>query len=415
MLQSIIQSSNRQKEYPIVNTYSVTDLYRVGDRRSVFPSVIWNDYRTFFAANKENIGFNNKIQVFQKDHKFNSFHVKEAGQGTDEFDEFNHPLTAIWEENDYIYCCQTNTHNDIIEVYKSNLKNDIRSGFTLINIIQGENAYPQIFKTVSGKTAFCVRQFPEGVGNFNLSVQLSDSGIEGTFTKIVITENTDGYRHYNIVPIKYGTSTKNFLFSCLRNDNAGNVYFSQAIYETSDFDTYRNIDGSFSKTISVSGELTMEEISTHCIVNGSIANDTVNFEIANVIQINDVLYFTSIKAGTSVRYIFKIENGLLESFVLNISNLFQIGRNPILYSNGVNPIVSCITDDNGDKNREIWAVSSDCSFFSQQFIWEGITGSNHIFLPDNFDKVRGEYEMLVEVNPSNSTLKTVTNTNRFLL
>lgn len=415
MIHKIISQSAEFKEYPIQAEDSVIDLYRVGDRRSVYPSVLWQNNKTFFGANKINTGFKNQIQVFQYDHIFSNFTYKDVGNGTDSFDEFNHPLTYLWAENDTIYCGQTNVHNAPIDVYKSNLTNDIRSGFTKLDSIAGENAYPQAFRTIGGKTAFCVRQFPEGVGNFNLSVQISDAGIEGTFTQTLITENTVGYRHYNVVPLIYGNPTKHYLISALRNDNAGAVYFAQAVYVTEDFETYSNVDGTFSKNISVDGELTMAEIEANFIVNGSTANDTVNFEVASAIQINNTLYFSTTKAGTTDKHIFKItDDGTVTSEIINIPDLITAGRNPILYYNGVKIVLSVRCSD-GSSTKELWACDLNGENYAQQFVYEEGSYQNHILLPDNLNEVNGEYAALLDQDNSEGVVKLLITDNKWIV
>lgn len=415
MLQQIISQSSEYKDYPIKTVNSVINIYRVGDRRSVFPSVLWQENKTFFGANKTNTSYNNQIQIFQYDHNYGSFVYKDVGNGTDTYDEYNHPLTYLWNEGGTLYCGQTNTHNAPIDIYKSNLLNDIRSGFTKLTSISGENAYPQVFRTISNKTAFCVRQYPEGVGDFNLSVQISDGGIEGTFTKIIITENTVGYRHYNVAPLIYGSPTKHYLISALRND-VGGVYFAQAVYVTEDFETYSNIDGTFSKNIALDGALTMAEIEANYIINGSTANDTVNFEIPSVIQVNNDLFFSSTKEETTDKYLFKItDDGTLTTKEITIPNNVVATRNPILYYNGLNILLSVLCNDAGTQTKEIWSIDIDFMTFTQVYVLSEFNSFSHIFLPDNINEVNGEYAFFADQNNTEQTVTLIITDDKFIL
>lgn len=404
ILQTVISQSSEEKIYPISVIETVTDVFRVADRRLVFPSVLWQNGKTFFGANKNNTTFKNQIQLLQYNHNFSEFIYRDIGDGTDTVDDNNHPLTYLRKESDTIYCGQTNVHNDPIDIFKPLVDNDYRSGFEKLTSITGDNGYPQAFTTVGGKTAFCVRLYPEGVGNFNLGVQISDGNIEGTFTQTLITENTVGYRHYNVVPIIYGTPTKNYLFSAFRNDDFDSNYFALACYVTTDFETFSNIDDTFSKDITVDGELTMAEIEADFLVNGTITDDEVYLEIASIIQINDTIFFSQTKAGTTDKYIFKIEDGVVTSELINISNLDQIYRNPILYYNGLNILISVLCDDSGTKTKELWKVDLDLTDFAQQYVLSDFNDYNYMFLPDNLDQVNGEYAMFIDQDTNEVTL-----------
>jgi hypothetical protein len=396
MLQEIISQSNTEKLYPITVSETVNDVFRVCDRRSVFPSMLWQDGKTFFGANKNNTTYKNQIILLQYNHNFDEFIYRDVGNGTDTVDDFNHPLTYIWAESGTLYCGQTNVHNDPIDIYKPLLENDYTAGSEQLTSITGDNGYPQAFKTVGSKTAFCVRLYPEGVGNFNLGVQISDSDIEGTFTQTLITENTVGYRHYNVVPIIYGTPTKNYLFSAFRNDDFENNYFAIACYVTTDFETFSNIDGTFSKDITLDGELTMAEISANFLVHGSIANDEESFEIPSIIQINDTIFFSSGVTGTTDKHIFKIEDGVVTNELINIPDLNPLYRNPILYYNGLDILISVLCDDSGTQTKELWKVDLDLTGFAQQYVLSDFNDYNYMFLPDNLDQVNGEYAMFID-------------------
>lgn len=399
LLQDIISQSNiGQTEEFVEVVRAIPNLLRVGDWQFVKPSVLWQDNRTFFSADKPFGAFNNQIIMIQIDHNSGEFYFTDVGIGTDEPDEFNHPVPFVWLEDGYVYCGQTNTHNDPIDVYKSNSINDIRSGFTKLPQILGNNAYPQLFKTNDNKTVFAVRLFPQGVGNFNLAVQKSDAGIEGDFTEVLITENTSGYRNYNGATVNYGTQTFNYVISNIRNDSNDNKYFASALFKTTDFITYSNFNDSFSKNVVVDGAISVSDISANFMINGSFDEDLEDYGFFNSIMVNDVIYGVTIKESTTDYYIFKIENGELETVLLNVPNIDKQFFAPFLYFNGLNLIISVRTDDGVfEQKKELWGISTD--LLTQTKVYEFTDFSNFgrpIYLPDNLDQVNGEYAMCVD-------------------
>lgn len=387
-----------------IESHFVQDLFRIGDKQNVSPSILWKNNVTFMIGDKGNT-YNNQIQAFQYNHNFGSFNYLTVGNGTDDFDIFNHPTPYIWLDNNYVYTGQTNTHNAPIEIYKSNIENDIRSGFSKLDSISGENAYPKIVNNINNNAMFVVRQYPEGVGNFNLSVQISNSDIEGSFTKLVITENTIGYRHYPGSIMYYGQRTKDYLITNFRNDNAAE-YFMHAVYWTDDYITFHNQTDTFSKNIVSSGELTMSEIETNFVFNGSTATDTTNLSVSNSIQINDILYTVVKKEGTTDYYVFKTTDSEVTNTILNIPNIdtSQFFA-PFIYYNGTKLLFSVLVNDTGNLSKEIWSTDLSIENLTLEYKYSNPNiYSKPIMLPDNLNDITGEYAFLLDYDSGNVVL-----------
>lgn len=398
LLQNIISQSNFGSTEEFVEILqAIPNLLRVGDGELVKPCVIWQDGKTFFSADKPNAGFKNQIIAIQIDHNSGSLFFADVGVGTEISDEFNHPVPYLWAENNHVYIGQTNTHNDPIDIFKSNDENDIRSGFTKLTSIPGLNAYPQLFKANDDTLVILVRVFSQGVGNFNLAIQKSNSGIEGVFSELLLTENTVGYRHYPSAPNCYGTQTKNFIATDFRNDDFESNYFAAALYETTDFITFSNYQGTFSKNVVLNGPLTMAEIDANYMINGNTANDLASYGFFNFIIVNDVLYGIGVKESTTEYYLYKIENGELETVLLNVPNIAIQFYTPFIYYNGLNLIISVRTDDTITQKKELWGVSTDLLIQTKVYEFTSVLSFGRpIYLPDNLDQVNGEYAMCVD-------------------
>lgn len=391
LLQTIWQSNSDEVKSEIV-TFPINDFFRIGDRQQIYPNLLWLDGKTFIVGDKGN-GFNNEIQAFQYDHNFDEFYYLRVGNGSDTSDEFNHPVPFIIEENNFIYIGQTNTHNSPIDLYKSNAINTLKQGITKISQITGTIAYPQVFKNKFGNISIALRSFITS-GEFNIALMNSDGGIEGTYTEVIITDEQGAtYRIYQDSPLLYGTQTKHYLVGARRNDTPSpERYFAHFVVITDDFINFSNPTDTFSKDVTVS-RITDTEADDNYTINGSLADDMQNLGHMNCIQINDVFYGITVKAGTTDLYIFKIENNVLTITLVNITNIFFNFFNPFLYYNGQNIIISCYVNDGGNARKELWATPLDLSSFTQKFVFDMGTnfGDKAILLPDNFDKVNGEY------------------------
>lgn len=400
------QSYGNSEEFVEVK-YGIDNLYRfASDRLLVQPASLWKDGKTFWPGDKGQIGFNNNLQVFEYDHNHQAFYYIDVGIGTYENDPLGHPIGYIWLENNHVYVGQSNVHNDPIDIYKSIAENDIREGFVKLDSVPGDNGYPQLFTANDNKATFLLREF-NGSSQFNTIVQRSDAGIEGSWTKTQITGNTVlDYRFYHSAPILYGTQTINYIPFVYRND-AGAEYFAHGLAYTSDFSTYYNAIGTYSKNVVSTSALTNAEIDTNYLINGSPAADTVNLHIMSGIQVDDTYYGLAIKSGTTDFYVFKAEDGTITDTLLDIPNLDEASmastNSPLMYYNGLNIVYSVLCDDAGTETKELWASDLGLTSFTQKYVRSNPTSSNAIImLPDNLNEVNGEYAMFVDYDYTTS-------------
>lgn len=385
-----------------VTSKAITDFFRLGDFQFVRPSILWNKGKTYAGADKGNnaiAGFQNDIIMIEYDSATNVISTIDVGDGAGYNDIYNHPACWVWVENDYIYCGQSEPHNVGTSVYKSNSTNTINSGFTKLSNVEDDYSYPKALITHDGNFAFNFRL--EGSLEYDDVgiVKSNSSSIEGTFTATQITDSlTSGYRYYNSTPVVYGTPTKTYFTPTIRRDT-GAVYFAHVVLVTTDFNTFSNYQGTASKNVVSAAKFTDAEIEADYIINGSMASDGDELRVMNTMAVDDVLYGTYIKSGTSDWYIFKIDGTTKTEVNLssNISNLrTDNSLNNFMYWNGSNIVLSVLTDD-GTKNKELWAINSGLTTFTQKYTYnDALAYNDPIKLPENYDEVTGNYIFYVD-------------------
>lgn len=399
MLQQIISQSNTGNITGVEQkAFVVNNLYGIGSSGITSPTALWLNGKTFFIGDMGHENFNNNLQLFQYDHNSKSFYYANVGNGSDTNDEFGHPKGYLFEFGGQLYMGQTNVHNDPIDVHKTASLLDARSGNEFVRQIPGETAYPMFFKVNDGKPAIFTRQYPEGVGDFNLAILKSDSNMGGTFTQTLFTQITSGYRNYNFMPILYGTQTRYVLAGTFRA-NGGSAHFALNLFVTdSNFQVYTSPDGNFSKDVSINGALTVTEIENNFQVNGSFATENENLIPPQGIMIDDVWYGAQIKQGTGLLYVYKLEGNTLTETALGIANLKHDNfLAPFLTYNGKDVLFSVICDNAGTITKEIWAAPTDLSSFHQKYVFtpDPIYVYQPILLPNNLNKANGAYMMFL--------------------
>lgn len=420
MLFKIISSSGVSTISGNFESY-VADIFRVGDHQFVRPSLLWNNGKTFLAADKGNnaiAGFENDIIILEYNHETNTLSNIDVGNGAGYNDIYNHPACWIWIENNYIYCGQAEPHNVGTSVYKSNAENTINSGFTKLDNIEDDYSYPKAFITHDNKFAFNFR-FD---GTFEYDdvgiVKSSTSSIEGTLTALQITNSlTSGYRYYNSCPIVYGNPTKTYFTPTLRRDSGSN-YFAHVVLVTSDFNTFSNYQGTASKNVVSVAPFTDAEISADYVINGSFASDTVELRINNTIQVDDVLYGSYIKSGTSDWYIYKIDGSIKTEVNLssNIANLRTDSfLNNFMYWNGNNIVLSTLNYDSVTYTKELWAINTDLSVFTKKYSFEGTAYNDPIKLPENLPEISGNYMFWQDTHYGIDTVYLYLTNDKFIL
>lgn len=391
----------QEQDNPITlgeTSLSVPVIDRIGDGVLVMPSIAWLNNKTFWIGDITATG-NNQLYCIEYDYQ-TGYTYKYVGIGTVDNDVFDHPAGFLFIYNDYIYCGQTNTHNELIDIYKSNSQGTISGGFTKIKVINGYNAYPQTISDHDGNRLFCVRLFGSPTYDFDLAIQRSDSANpNGTYTQTQITDcDNANYRHYNGVAMVYGTNTKNYFHVTHRNDT-GQHYFAHSLLVTSDFATYSNYANTYSKNVVSTSAITQSELNTNYAFNGSSASDTADLKIMTAIQINDLWFGIALKSGTTDHYIFKLSGTTLTDTQISISNLNHSFINPFMYYDGTDILLSVCINNGGTQSKKIYRVPLDLSDFTDVvYSYEPTTmyeGTRPIMLPQNYNDIsEGDYYVM---------------------
>lgn len=400
MLLDVI-SAQRQTNEDSFYRLLVPNIFGFGDYQQISPSMLWDRDRTIIGGNKSN-AFNNQIQLMVYNHLQNTGFVREVGTGTNQTDAVNHPRTYLHiPPSGSIYCGQTNTHNAPIDIWKASNAYNLRQEFNLFGQVLGDNAYPQMFyDVVNGNAGFLVRDFSGGGNSHVLATQISDGGIEGTFTKQLITLNTEEADptnpvwHYNKQPLMYGTNKVHYMVIGLRDQN-DSKYFAFALLKTTDYINYSNYDGSFTKDVTAS-RITSAELYANCLINGS-EDRSVNQGLINCIVINDSFYAVYQDVNDDSWNMMQIKNGFRTDITIPFQDIYIFGiHTPYLYYNGQNIVLSTVNFKGNDVyNKEIWSVTTTMDSFRQKLINEDIEGiAEPMKLPDNLDKVNGEYAIV---------------------
>lgn len=392
------QNSNDSKD--IEQGFTIANLYSLNDYLLIRPNILWKDGKTFFCGNESNTFSNTTIYICRYNHFTTSFFYQTVGNGTDVQDAFNHPQAYLWIEGNTIYTGQSNPHNGTIDLFRSEVADDINGTFTELTPITGGNAYVQFYMAFDNKLTINIRTGSSSP-NFNLAVNRSNSSsIEGIFTLTQITANTENnYRYYNQSPVLYGTNTKHYFIANRRNETT-QKYWGQCALITTDFQTFSNYQGTASKNVVSVAPFTNAEIDANYMINGSSGSDTDDLGFMSCIQVNDVFYGIAIKSGTTNHYIFKIDGNTMTETLINIPNMTRgNGLHEVyLYYNGNNILISCLIDDTVTQTKEIWASPLDLTSFVQKYVYEGSAYGEPITMTENIDEVIGEHMIHIDMN-----------------
>lgn len=383
-----------------VSSFVISNIFSIIEHLFVRPNILWRDGQTFFSGVENYTPNNNRIQIFRYNHFSTSFFYTTVGSGTDTPDTFNHPQSWIWIENDYVYTGQSNPHNGAIDIWKSDVTDDVDGGFTELTQISNNNGYPKFYIDIDGKVAINIRT-GSVAPNFNLAVNKSSGGIEGTWTLTQITANTENnYRFYNQCPIYYGTNTVRYFVGNRRNETTQDI-FGQCFLKTTDNITFSNATETASKNVVSVAPFTNAEIDADYMINGSSASDTADLGYMTCICVDDVFYGCAIKSGTTDHYIFKIDGTTVTDTLIDIDDLTRgNGVHEIyMYYNGNNILISCIVDDTVTIRKEIWATPLDLSSFTLKYSYEVSTSVDEpIAMSENIDQVIGEHMMHLKIS-----------------
>lgn len=181
-------------------------------------------------------------------------------------DTHNIPAVAV-DDNDVIWIVQENTHTTPIIRYKS-LANKDYGYFSQEAAFGTTLSYPHLIKLASGNFICWSRATTE----YEIYVTKAAAGFDSWGSQIQVSQRplgNDPYlRHYPGIP--WGTqkvgSTYYTIISCRKDDGIliGETWWYRFyVLTTEDFDTYTNLQGTYSRSISVDGVLTDAILNTN--------------------------------------------------------------------------------------------------------------------------------------------------------
>lgn len=380
-----------------VQSGTIANLYSVIEHAFVRPNMIWKNGVTYFVGSEDQAVSKQKIHVYKYVHATDTFSWQTVGAGSDVADTFNHNQAYLWNEGSNWYVGQSNPHNGAIDLWKCDVSDDVIGTWTELAQITGGNSYPHFYLDIDGKVAINIRT-GTSAPNFNLTINKSNAGIEGTFTLQRITANSENtHRFYNQCPIYYGTNTIRYFISNRRKDSTGK-YFGHALLKTTDNATFYNADETASKNVVPTNYLTNAEIDADYMINGTSGADTANLGFMTCICVDDVLYGWYIKSGTSDYYMYKLDGTTATETLIDIPGIYfntANDHNMYLYYNGENIVISCRRLVDGQYTNELWATPMDLSSFSKRYVYDIPHNSVALLkLPENLDQITSEYAIL---------------------
>lgn len=300
------------------------------------PSMIYYNGSTYSLWYKEKANLN-QVGIFKQN--YDDFESALVNSGTVSEEPINHPapMLHINKTTGYIYVLQNRLHIDEIRVWKSTNPEDI-SSFDYVGAFGDKTSYLGHLKGDESDIVIVTRA-GDGVTDFyGLSV-ISVNLDTLIYTQTQVTDadlSSSNQRHYPLFPFQYGTSANTYLAIAHRNQIViGNQvlgYYKYSLLVTNDFQTFRNIDNSFSKDVNLS-PLTNAELDANFLAVGqsdSLRTELISEGRMNVL--NDDVYFVFMSDENSGIYsIRKYSNGSSSytDFVIPVTNIVV---SPIYYS-----------------------------------------------------------------------------------
>ncbi len=178
------------------------------------------------------------------------------------------------DNNGYIYVSKelgNPTHISPVQVFKSDSPLSISGGFTRINLFNGDFSYPQMLKTgddiimVARSSANRIKVWKKGLTDSAFS-EVGDLCID-----------TDGRLYpYTIRNVNEDEIWITAQVNTIDPGNAKKNFTKIYVLRSTDGETWGNVDESFSKNISVAGQISQAELEANCLLI-QVANPNVRF------------------------------------------------------------------------------------------------------------------------------------------
>jgi|GEM_PF-2883123 len=157
-------------------------------------------------------------------------------------------------------------HNSNMLFKRSNNAEDVSGGFTQADSVTGSFAYPTLIKEPGGDLYCVARNIRDDIA----VLKSTDHGQTWTYLRDIVDFGSSNYWAYHIGVIQKKDDAYIHIIGWLRDDTYAAQYSYTHIYDirtaVGDWDTWENVDGSWSKTVSSSGTLNLTDIDTHCVV-----------------------------------------------------------------------------------------------------------------------------------------------------
>lgn len=382
LLQAIISQSFNQEEFVFSEYTGFPTLFDSGRYgRIVAPKSVFHLGATYVTGRKSNP---NRDPLLIR-YLAGTIDIIQVGV-IDFFDNLYHQNPAILIIDNYIYIIAVNGHGREMKIWKSDTL-DMMDGFTLLYEKAGDYGYCCPYLLADNSIIIYTRS-TGGSDTYSLLYLKSPAGDYTSLTDVYVTTaqfGTYGYRHYPSSIKHYGTNTYHYFGISLRRES-GEIYFAQIIFKTLDFETYYNVDESFSKDVTVD-PIDTTELNDYYTIIGDTSNDSVYVGTQSTIVLNDVLYGSGIVGG--VWKFFKIVAGVTTFYDcdlpdLPLTNNFEYhidmywnGSNLVIYSRG-----SVYTSD---------LNFSNVTFQFTNYATGELTGINLVQPPENYNEINADY------------------------
>lgn len=283
------------------------------------PQAYYSNGNTYFTTAEKTGGLSRQGNIYRYNHDAKTLTgptrlgIINPGQ-TD-----NHQIPSVIAFNDTVVTAEENGHQTYISIKRSNSLGASYSQVSTIGTVQNvPNAvatsafgYPTPYRKGSDLYMFVRYQYNEGS-----YFKSTDRGTTWGSKVAICTMNPAGYTppggfYYNTNYWNYfslvapGSDGRCHYFVSLRNaDGSFNAPVVQVYYLYSDdMVTWKNVSGSFSKNVSVSGKVTREEMDANCVWEPTtgVTDDYVIFE-AGVVAGGEVHTICK-SSGTNYKYI----------------------------------------------------------------------------------------------------------------
>jgi hypothetical protein len=408
------QSSSRYQEF---TTFIAN--YALGGRIAggAHPLMQWYNDNTYFVGYTSN-EFNNRVIIGKIDNQ-GVAETNYVGTGTVASEPFDHPAPVLYVAPDgFIYVFQNRYHSDLFRYWKSDVAEDV-SSFTFQGEFTDNASYLGIINAVNKDLVFLTRRggtstYGQSVVKLNL-----DTGVN---TSLQITPDefsTLNYRHYNLAPTIHGTQTKRVAGIQIRDETFTKVN-KVALWVSSDYETFENISGSFSKDVATNGVITSQEIDDYFVIEGSNANRDLSVSTNLLCQVDNDIFVGIVEWNndfTEFTYVMRKYTIGLEG-IQDSTSIMPINTIPdYIYYNGVDLVISGRNTQNLSPNIALLSLDFKKQIFYGNFTY--FETGLFFGLPINLDEVIGKYAWVgrsdTSQDPSTGTIPYVLTDDKFIV